>query len=188
MKVELGPKMHLYPAIVVVVGTHVNGKPNYTTVSHTGPLGRRISIFLTKNSYSYQGIKENGAFSINIPSSDQLVLVDYCGQVSGREVDKSALFTTFYGELQTAPMIEECPINSVCRVESMVEFETWGDGFVGEVVATYCDDDVLTEGKVDLRKVDPYFVSARDLHYYGLGERMARTEIGRELMKNKDKL
>ena len=55
-------------------------------------------------------------------------------------------------------------------------------------MATYCDDDVLTEGKVDLRKVDPYFVSARDLYYYGLGERIARTEIGRELMKNKDKL
>jgi hypothetical protein len=28
--------------------------------------------------------------------------------------------------------------------------------------ATYCDDDVITEGEVDLRKVDPY---ARASHY-----------------------
>ena len=187
MKVELGPKSYLYPAIVVVVGTHVSGKPNYAPVAHTGLLGNRISIFIEKKNHTYQGIQENRTFSINIPSSDQLVLVDYCGLVSGREVDKSALFTTFYGELKTAPMIEECPINTECRVESMVEFETWGDGFVVEIVATYCDDSVLTEGKVDLRKVDPYFISARDLYYYGLGERIARDKVGRELMKNKEK-
>jgi len=69
----------------------------------------------------------------------------------------------------------------------VVEFETWGDGFVGEVVATYCNDSILTEGKVDLRKVDPYFISARDLYYYGLGERIARDKVGRELMENKEK-
>jgi flavin reductase (DIM6/NTAB) family NADH-FMN oxidoreductase RutF len=188
MKVELGSKNYLYPALVVVVGTHVKGKPNYTPVAHTGLLGNKISIFLEKSNYAYQGVKENNTFSVNIPSSDQLVLVDYCGLVSGREVDKGALFTTFYGELDTAPMIEECPINTECKVESIVEFETWGDGFVGEVVATYCNDSVLTEGKVDLRKVDPYFISARDLYYYGLGERIAKDKVGRELMKNKKKV
>jgi flavin reductase (DIM6/NTAB) family NADH-FMN oxidoreductase RutF len=183
MKVKLGTKIYLFPAIVVVVGTHVNGKPNYTPVAHTGLLGTRVSICLEKSNYAYQGVMENRAFSINIPTKEQLVLVDYCGLVSGRDVDKGELFTSFYGRLDNAPMIEECPINMECRVESVIEFEEWVDGFVGEVIETHCDNNVLVDGEVDLRKVNPYFISARDLYYYGLGERIASDGVGKALKK-----
>jgi flavin reductase (DIM6/NTAB) family NADH-FMN oxidoreductase RutF len=89
MKVELGPKNYLYPALVVLVGANVNGKPNYTPVAHTGLMINRVSVTLTGNSHSNKGIKENGTFSINIPSQEQLVLTDYCGLVSGKDTDKA---------------------------------------------------------------------------------------------------
>ena len=38
-------------------------------------------------------------------------ITDYCGLYSGRKVDKSRLFEVFYGELKTAPLIMECPVN-----------------------------------------------------------------------------
>jgi flavin reductase (DIM6/NTAB) family NADH-FMN oxidoreductase RutF len=191
MKVELGPKNYLYPALVVLVGANVNGKPNYTPVAHTGLMINRVSVTLTDNSHSNKGIKENGTFSINIPSQEQLVLTDYCGLVSGKDTDKGALFTNFYGELGTAPMIEECPLNMECRVvETTVSpraRDAPADVYIGEISATYCNEDVLTDGKFDLMKVKPYFISARDLFYYGLGERIARDGIGKQLKEKQEK-
>ena len=192
MKVELGPKNYLYPALVVLVGANINGKPNYTPVAHTGLMINRSSVALTSNSHSNKGIKENGTFSINIPSQEQLILTDYCGLVSGRDTDKGALFTNFYGELGTAPMIEECPLNMECKVvETTVSpfaRSTPADVYIAEIIATYCNEDVLTDGKFDLIKAKPYFISARDLFYYGLGERIAKDGIGEQLKKKQEKL
>jgi flavin reductase (DIM6/NTAB) family NADH-FMN oxidoreductase RutF len=191
MKVELGQKNYLYPALVVLVGANVNGKPNYTPVAHTGLWITRSSVALTANSHSNKGIKENGTFSFNMPSQEQLILTDYCGLVSGKDTDKGALFTTFYGELGTAPMIEECPLNMEFRVvETTVSPRTRGppaDVYIGEIIATYCNEDVLTDDKFDLMKAKPYFVSARDLFYYGLGERIARDGDGKELKEKLEK-
>jgi flavin reductase (DIM6/NTAB) family NADH-FMN oxidoreductase RutF len=191
MKVELGPRNYLYPALVVLVGANVNGKPNYTPVAHTGLMMNRASVALSGNSHSNKGVKENGTFSLNMPSQAQLILTDYCGLVSGRDTDKGALFTNFYGELGTAPMIEECPLNMECRV---VETTTAprarrapADVYIAEVVATYCSGDVLTDDKFDLMKAKPYFVSARDLFYYGLGERIARDGDGKQLKEKQEK-
>ena len=58
----------------------------------------------------------------------------------------------------------------------------------GEPLMPAPNESVLTDGEVDLIKVDPYFISARDLYYYGLGERIAKDKVGRELMKNKNKV
>ena len=191
MKVELGQKNYLYPALVVLVGANVNGKPNYTPVAHTGLWITRSSVALTANSHSNKGIKENGTFSFNIPSQEQLILTDYCGLVSGKDTDKGALFTNFYGELGTAPMIEECPLNMEFRVvETTVSPRKRGapaDVYIGEIITTYCNEDVLTDGELDLMKVKPYFISARDLFYYGLGERIARDGIGEQLKEKQEK-
>jgi flavin reductase (DIM6/NTAB) family NADH-FMN oxidoreductase RutF len=51
------------------VGGNVNGKPNYITIAHVGimDLGS-ISLGMGKIHYTHAGIKENGAFNVNIPS------------------------------------------------------------------------------------------------------------------------
>jgi flavin reductase (DIM6/NTAB) family NADH-FMN oxidoreductase RutF len=61
---------------------------------------------------------------------------DYCGIVSGKKTDKAALFDLFYGDLKTAPMIDQYPVCMECRPERTVDFTTH-DVFVGEIVATY---------------------------------------------------
>ena len=71
---------------------------------------------LHEDHYTTKGIVENGTYSVNVPSTRLLSLADYCGLVSGHRVDKSRLFETFYGELGTAPMAAECPVNLECRV------------------------------------------------------------------------
>lgn len=168
MKVKLGAKNCLYPMPTTLVGANVNGKPNYITMAHVGIMDPgSVSLGMNKVHYTNAGIKENGAFSVNIPSLEMVKETDYCGLVSGKHVNKSQLFETFYGKLGTAPMIKECPINLECRLIQTVDFPRH-DVFVGEVVEAYCDEQYLTDGVVDFSKVQPILFVMNDRSYWKL--------------------
>ena len=64
------------------------------------------------------------------------------------------MFEIYYGELEKAPMIKECSVNMECRLYDTYDTPTH-DLFIGEIVETYADESVLTEGKVDLAKLKP---------------------------------
>lgn len=182
MKISLGAKNCLYPMPTTLVGAHVNGKPNFITIAHVGimDLGS-ISLGMSKQHHTNAGIKENGAFSVNIPSVEMVKETDYCGIASGKNVDKTGLFDIFYGSLETAPMIRQCPINMECRLIKTVDFPKH-DVFVGEVIQTHCDDRVLTEGVVDFSKVQPILFVMNDRSYWKLGPQFAKAwSIGKEL-------
>jgi flavin reductase (DIM6/NTAB) family NADH-FMN oxidoreductase RutF len=128
---------------------------------------------MNKVRYTNAGIKANKAFSVNIPSADMVEETDYCGLVSGEDVDKAKLFGTFYGELKTAPMIEKCPLNMECRLIQTLDFPKHY-GFIGQIVETYCDEQCLKDGTVDFSKVQPILLVRNDKSYWRLGERFAK--------------
>lgn len=167
-----------------LVGATVEGKPTFITIAHVGimDLGS-VSLGMNKIHYTNAGIKENGTFSVNIPSIQMVKETDYCGLMSGKNVDKDELFEVFYGELKTAPMIKDCPINMECRLIQTVDFPKH-DIFVGEIVETYCDERCVTDGVVDFSKVQPILFVMNDKSYWKLGERLARAwHVGKELKK-----
>jgi flavin reductase (DIM6/NTAB) family NADH-FMN oxidoreductase RutF len=183
-KIEVGSKNFLYPTPTTLVGANVGGKPNYTTIAHVGILKyATISVSVNKKHYTGAGIKENGTFSLNIPSAQMVQVTDYCGLVSGQEVDKAALFKNFYGQLRTAPMIEECPANMECQVIQTLDLGTH-EIFIGEIAATYCNEDCLTEGKgEDLLKVDPILFSMSGGRYFAVGREIGRAwDAGKSLI------
>lgn len=185
MKTEVGAKNCLYPLPATLVGAMVNGKPNYVTIAHVGIMDPgSVSLGMNKMHYTNAGIKKNGTFSINMPSVKMVKETDYCGLVSGKNLDKSILFKTFFGKLRTAPMIEECPINMECQLVKTVDFPSH-DIFIGRVAATYCDEDILNGGVVDLKKSQPILFTMNSRSYWMLGERLASAwSIGNSL-KNK---
>ncbi len=185
MKVKLGAKNCLYPTPTTIVGANVNGKPTYITIAHVGIMDHdTISVSMNKAHYTNSGIKENNTFSVNIPSVEMVRETDYCGIVSGKTTDKSTIFECFYGNLKTAPMIKRCPINMECRLIKTVDFPRH-DVFVGEIVETYCDDQVITDGLVDLTKVHPILFAMLNRGYWGIGESIAKAwEIGKEFKKD----
>jgi flavin reductase (DIM6/NTAB) family NADH-FMN oxidoreductase RutF len=172
MKVKHGSKPYLYPMPTVLVGTVVDGRVNFEALAWCGILEGSpalISIASGKSHYSNAGIKANGTFSVNIPSTDLLVPTDYCGITSGRKVDKSGVFRVFYGDLKTAPMIEECPVCLECRVSRQIDVGGH-DVFVGEIVEAYIEEDVLTDGKPDIAKIDPLIYSHFQGSYWKIGQ------------------
>jgi len=187
-KIELGSDhlMLSYPMPCAIVGTKVENKVNYITIawlSMVNPQPPYLALAMNKNHYTNSGIKANGTFSVNIPSSDMAEKTDYCGMVSGRKFDKSVIFETFYGKLETAPMIRECPFNIECRLVQTVDLPA-EDLFIGEIVAAYCEEGCLTEGTPDLSKIDPFVLIMSERKYRGLGRDVgAAWEIGKKLIK-----
>jgi flavin reductase (DIM6/NTAB) family NADH-FMN oxidoreductase RutF len=172
-KVARGARNCLYPLPVVLVGANVGGKPNYLPIAHIGIMDfSTVSVSIGRKYYTNAGIKENSTFSVNIPSTELVKKVDYCGLVSGKTAEKADLFTTFYGILQTAPMIVECPITMECRLLQQVGFPNYAV-YVGEIAETYYDDQHITNDTVDLSKVQPILFNLNDKGYWTLGERFA---------------
>jgi flavin reductase (DIM6/NTAB) family NADH-FMN oxidoreductase RutF len=182
MKKEIGAVNSLYPTTTTIVGANVDGIPNYSAIAWVGIMGRnKISLCINKKHYTNQGIKGNKTFSINIPSENLVKETDYVGIKSGREVNKGKLFKTFYGKLETAPMIEECAVNMECKLIDMVDTATH-DIFIGEVASTYCEDSLIVEGRINIGLVKPILFSMLDRGYWRLGERFADAwSIGKEL-------
>jgi len=187
MKKNLGMVNALYPSLTVILGAHVEGRPNFITIAHVGIMNhgdpQYISFGLNRAHYTNQGIHANQEFSVNIPSLGQVVETDYVGLVSGKKTDKSGVFEVFYGQLKAAPLIAACPVNMECRLERVVEFPTH-EVFVGQIVATHAEESVLSGGKIDIKAVRPLLFDMSSTGYFGLGERVANCwKVGKELKK-----
>lgn len=164
----------LNPLPVALVGTKVKGKPNFLVIGYISPFnfGRHIFFSMYKKRFSRKGIYENNTFSVNIPSVDLLAETNICGTKSGRKFDKSTLFEVFYGELKTAPMIQQCRLNMECEVVEILDYDQ-NEGIIGKVIKSYANSDCLTHNKLDLRKVDPIlWATGGDFNYYTLGKRL----------------
>lgn len=187
MKKKLEGINVLYPTPTTIVGAMVEGKPNFITIAHVGIVNHAkpylISLSSAKIHYTNAGIKENKAFSVNIPSENQVVKTDYVGIVSGKKTDKSGVFETFYGKLKNAPMIKECPLNMECRLFDVYDTPTH-DLIIGEIVETYADESVLTDDKVDIAKVKPLLFDMSSIKYWSLGVVIADCwNVGKQMKK-----
>jgi len=176
----LGKVRVKFPGLVLpvsLVGANIDEKPNFEAIAWFTFLGSRpilIGVCSDKSHYTNSGVKENGTFSVNIPPAELVVETDYCGLKSGSKVDKSDLFDVFYGDLKTAPMIRECHVNMECRLVQVLEFGN-NELLVGEVVASYVDEECLSNGKCDLDRFNPFLYEEGGIpsHYRKIGRQFA---------------
>ncbi|MFC1919337.1 flavin reductase family protein [Chloroflexota bacterium] len=186
-KVILGPQTLVYPMPTFLVGANVDGQPNFMAVAWSGIANGNppmISVAIRPQRYTFKGIRQNMAFSVNVPSVELVKEVDYCGLISGSKVNKTEVcqFDVSYGKLGSAPLIEQCPINLQCTVVHILEL---GSHFlvIGRIDETYVSQDCLTDGKPDVNRIRPFsYVTAPANQYRTLGETVAQAfSIGKEL-------
>jgi flavin reductase (DIM6/NTAB) family NADH-FMN oxidoreductase RutF len=189
-KVLLNPQPLICAPPVVLVGTIVDGKPNFMAVAWVGVANSNppmVSVAIRPALYTLRGI-QNKEFSVNIPSAEIVKETDYCGIVSGAEVDKAVVckFNIFYGALKNAPLIEQCPVNLACKVEHILELGTH-HLVIGKVEETHISDNCLTEGKPDIKKINPFvYAMGAFAEYYTLGKSLGRGHsLGKELGEKK---
>jgi flavin reductase (DIM6/NTAB) family NADH-FMN oxidoreductase RutF len=160
------------PAVLVTCGWD---RPNIITLAWVGTVSSdppAVSIAVRPERYSHGLIANLGEFVVNLPRADQLGAVDYCGQVSGRDVDKwsaCGLSTAPASKIRT-PLIAECPVALECRT---IQHLTLGahDLFIGEVLAVQVDENVLNNrGQLDYEKAQPLTYAGG--YYFKVGQRL----------------
>jgi flavin reductase (DIM6/NTAB) family NADH-FMN oxidoreductase RutF len=175
-KKEIKRACHLYPMPIVLVGAIKDGRANFMTAGFCGMVNIKppvVVLGLERSHFTTAGIRETGTFSVNLPSTSMVTVTDYCGIASGHSVDKSGLFKVFYGKLETAPMIEECPLTMECKLMQEVDFGV-DSAFLGEIVATYCDDEFMDGKMPDMAKLDPIIFSMGDSTYWKIGDKIGK--------------
>jgi len=188
-KKQFGPQPWIFPNPTVLVGTVVDGKPNFAPYAWSGITGGdppTLSVGIRHERYTLIGIKQNKVFSVNIPSVDLLEETDYCGMVSGAKVDKAEEcgFNIFYGRLDKAPLIEQCPVNLECEVLHILNV-----GIhmlvVGKIVQTHITEDCLTDDQPDILKIKPFVYSrGPTARYNAVGDVLGQAfNVGKSLKK-----
>lgn len=169
-KVTMGPQTLIYPMPVLLVGVNIDDKPNFMTVaahgipSLTPPM---VSVSIRHQRYSIKGIRQNMTFSVNLPPVEMMKEADYCGMVSGAKVDKIEVcrFKVFYGKLNNVPLIEQCPINLECKVVHILNLGSHAL-IIGQVEETHISDDCLTDGKLDVNKINAFCYTSDPVRQY----------------------
>ena len=127
----------------------------------------QIVVSMSKHKTT-ENIELTGAFTVSFADVRTVSESDYLGIASGSKVpDKVAKvgFTVSPSPNVDAPIIDQYPLTLECKVVS------WKDGIlVGEVVNMSADECILTDGKVDLGKLQPIVFDAAALTYRALGE------------------
>ena len=127
----------------------------------------QIVISLSKHKTT-ENLELTGAFTVSFADIRTVAESDYLGIVSGNQVpDKVARvgFTVTPSPNVDAPIINEYPLTLECKVVS------WEGGvLVGEVVNQSADESILTDGKVDLAKLQPIVFDAAGMCYRAIGD------------------
>ena len=156
-KIAMGPQTLIYPMPVLLIGSDVDGKPNFMVVAWGGIANGEppvISVAIRRTRHTFKGIKQNSTFSVNIPSADMVREADYCGITSGSRVDKVEVcrFKVFYGKLGHTPLIEQCPVNLECEVMHVLDLGSHSL-VVGRIEESHISERCLTNGQPDVNKI-----------------------------------
>ena len=171
-----GNMLNPVPAVMVSV-TDKEGKSNIITVAWAGTVCTNppmVSISVRPSRYSYQILEETGEFVINLTNEPLVKACDYCGVVSGRDVDKFAKtgLTPIPMEHVHAMGIDESPVNMECKITEKRELGSH-TMFIAEVVGVTVDDQYMDEtGKFHINESGLVMYSHGE--YFALGKKLGK--------------
>lgn len=137
--------------------------------------------------HSYEIIKGDMEFVINITTEDLAFATDWCGVRSGKDFSKfdEMKLTPGKASIVQVPIIEESPLNIECRVREILSLGSH-DMFIADVVNVKADEKYIDPetGKFSLESAKPIAYSHGQ--YYGLGEKIGG--FGWTVRKKKEEL
>ena len=157
------------PEGVFIIGSYdENGVPNAMNAAWgiQSDYGE-ITLFLAKHKTT-DNIKKTKAFTVAMATKDTVVISDYFGVETGNRVNKieKAGCHVHKSAHVNAPIIEEYPLTLECEMKS------WDDEtgiLVGKIVSEQADESILTDGRVDLDKMQPIMFDIATSSYRTIG-------------------
>jgi len=170
-RINFGAKPFVYPMPVLIVGTYdENGVPNAMNAAW-GCITDMNEITISMGEHkTTENFGKTGAFTVSFATEDTVVPCDYVGVESANKVPNKFAKAGFHAtksEYVNAPLIDELPMALECKVKSFV------DGIlIGEIVNVNADESILTDGKIDPKKLKPITYDPVNHDYIGLGEKV----------------
>ena len=168
-----GNMLNPAPVVMVSCGSTLD-EYNIITVAWVGTVNSdppMCSISVRPERHSYEIIKKEGAFVINLVNKQLAPYADWCGVRSGRKYNKfvETGLTPVRATQVNAPMIEESPVNLECKVTQVIPLGSH-DMFLAEIVAVHVNEKLFSPktDALDLKRAD--LVAYSHGHYYTLGE------------------
>ena len=185
-KVVWKPGNFVYPIPAVLVTSGNMERSNVMTVAWTGTLNSSPAmtyISVRKERYSYNIIKSNKEFVINLTNEKLVYATDWCGVRSGAKFDKfkEMHLTKEKANFVSAPLIKESPVSIECKVVDEIDYGSH-TMFVGEVLAIDADEQFIDKkGSFDISKCN--LIAYANGGYYSLGKKIGK--FGYSVQKKK---
>ena len=176
-KVTWKPGTFVYPIPAVMVSVGTMEKSNIITVAWTGILNTEpatVYISVRPSRYSYNLIKDQREFVINLTTKDLVKATDWCGVKTGAKVDKFKEMNLHKEKAKyvKCPMIKESPVSIECKVKEIKELGSH-HMFIAEVLAINADETYINEkGAFDISKCD--LIAYANGHYFSLGKKLGK--------------
>lgn len=174
MRKNFGAKPILYPQPVFILAAYdENGVPNCMNAAWGGlSEENEIMLCISAGHKTTKNIELSRAFTVSMATEDFVKECDYVGIESGNsEPDKmkKAGFHIVKSEFVNAPLISELPMAVECRLKS---YNSETCMLLGEIVNVCADESVLTDGKIDVKKLRPITFDPVAHAYLALGEKV----------------
>ena len=176
----------LYPIPAVMVSCGTMEKSNIITIAWTGIINTEpamVYISVRPTRYSYNLIKDQGEFVINLTNKDLVYATDWCGVKTGEKVDKFKEMNLTKGKAQfvKCPLIEESPVSIECRVKEIKELGSH-NMIIAEVLSIDADEKYIDEkGAFDISKCN--LIAYSNGKYYSMGKQIGK--FGYSVQKKK---
>ena len=174
MRKDFGPKPILYPQPVFIIATYnEDGTPNAMNAAWGGiSEEKEISMCISAGHKTTKNALARGAFTVSMATADYVAQCDYLGMASGNKVanklEKCGLHTEKSAHVD-APLIVELPMAVECR---LISYDPATCRMVGEVVNVCADEAVLTDGKIDPKKLQPIIFDGMNHAYLAIGDKV----------------
>lgn len=186
MRKDLGSQTFLYPMPVLIIGTYNElGEADAMNAAWGGIYDyQQITISLGGH-VSTDNIRKNKAFTVSMATKKTVEASDYVGLVSQakepKKIEKAGLHP-FKSQHVNAPMFEEYPLTLECELVSLDGKMGEGGTLVGQIVNISVDESILTNGKIDLKKLEPLCFDGSNHEYHVIGEEVAEAfKVGLKL-------
>ena len=170
-----GNMIYPLPAMMVSCGATPD-EYNVFTASWVGTIcsdPAMCFVSIRQSRHSYEIVKRNMAFTLNLTNEDLARATDWCGVRSGRDYNKFAEMnlTPMKGVKVDAPYINEAPMRIECRVKQIIHLGTH-DMFIADVMNVLADKRFIDPqtGEFDLKKAN--LIAYSHGEYFKLGEKI----------------
>jgi flavin reductase (DIM6/NTAB) family NADH-FMN oxidoreductase RutF len=172
-----GTLIYPVPAVLISCGSTPE-EYNLLTISWVGTICTNppmCYISVRPERHSYDIIKKNMEFVINLTNEDMAFATDWCGVKSGKEYNKFEEMNLHpvQGQLVKAPIVKKSPLCIECKVKEIVKLGSH-DMFIAEVVNVQADSKYIHPETNTFNLAEAKLIAYSHGHYFKLGEEIGK--------------